>query len=182
MAKKKLFRTNHNIIGDTTSNVDDRFNMFDSENPDISLFNMIDDELIRLSGSEILVYKYMRDSNYDDVYDENRLKAISKRGITVIGHYDPRALEENLAEFGIEITNDQVFTFNKHYIERILKRPLIPGDILQPKFQNLKFEIFEVQEDSFEVYGVYHLTAAAKVLRDHTEIQDSPLDPAEGEI
>jgi hypothetical protein len=30
----------------------------------------------------------------------------------------------------------------------------------------LYFEIFEVQEDSFEAYGVYHLVCAAKLLRD----------------
>jgi hypothetical protein len=30
----------------------------------------------------------------------------------------------------------------------------------------MKFEVFEVQEDSFEAYGVYHLMVHAKLLRD----------------
>lgn len=177
---KKNFRTNHTIAGDTTAYVDDRLKMFDIDNPDIQLFNMIDDEMIRLSGSELLIYKFLRDNNHDDIYEENRMKVISKTPITTIGHYEPRALEENLTEFGIEITNDQLFTFNKSYIETVLKRPLIPGDIIQPKFQNLKYEVFEVQEDSFEAFGVYHLIASARVLRDNDNVQDTFIHPAEG--
>ena len=87
--------------------------MFDLENPDIELFNLVDDELIRLSGSELLIYKFEIDENFDDVFGENRVKAIRQQPILVAGHYDPRMFEENLTEFGIEMTNDQTFTFNK---------------------------------------------------------------------
>ena len=45
------------------------------------------------------------------------------------GHYDPRAFEENLTEFGLEMTNDQIFTFNKSYIESKLGRPFDSGAI-----------------------------------------------------
>ena len=144
--------------------------MFDLENPDIQLFNMVDDELIRLSGSELLIYKYEVDENFDDVFGENRVKAIRQEPVLVEGHYDPRAFEENLTEFGIEMTNDQLFTFNKSYIEAKLGRPLIPGDVVQPRFQNVYYDVYEVQQDSFEVYGVYHLVASARVLRDKPEI------------
>ena len=33
-------------------------NLFDQENPDINLFNLVDDEMIRLAGSEFMLYKY----------------------------------------------------------------------------------------------------------------------------
>jgi hypothetical protein len=61
---------------------------------------------------------------------------------------------------------DQVFVFNKSYTENILGRSIAIGDVLQPEFQEMKFEVFEVQEDSFEAYGVYHLMVHAKLLRD----------------
>jgi len=32
-----------------------------------------------------------------------------------------------------------------------------------------------VQEDSFEIYGVYHLVCTAKLLRDSEDVQDTPL-------
>ena len=173
--KKKISQYNEEILH-SNKNEDSRLNLFDLNNPDINLFNAVDDEMIKLGGSKIFVYKWLRDDNYDDVYEENRMKVIDQKPRTVWGHYDPRPLEENLTEFGIQITNDQTFTFNKAYLERALSRPLIPGDIIKPEFQNLFYDVFEVQEDQFDAYGVYHLLVSAKVLRDVEKVfPDRPI-------
>jgi len=166
--------------------VDSELNLFDQNNPDINLFNFVDEEHIRLSGSKMRIYKFFRDSNYDDVYLEARNKVVSKTPIEVYGYYEPRVLEENLSEFGIELTDDQLFSFNKSYVERRLSRTLHPGDIIEPLFQDRKYEIFEVQEESFEIYGVYHLICHCRILRDSQDVQDSveaeieTLDPLGG--
>ena len=47
-----------------------QLSFFDQENADINLFNLIDDELIRISGSELLYYKFYRTEEYDEVYLE----------------------------------------------------------------------------------------------------------------
>jgi len=155
---------------------DGQLNFFDPSNPDINLFNLVDDEMIKISGSQILYYQYLQgDSQYDEVYMEARNKPLSKQPVIVYGHYEPKVLEENLSQFGIELTNDQVFVFNKTYMEQRIKGHLKAGDVLQPKFQNQKYEIIEVQEDSFEIYGVYHLVCTAKLLRDSSDVQDTPL-------
>ena len=153
-----------------------QLNFFDPANPDINLFNLIDDEMIKISGSEILYYSYLQgETQYDEVYMEARNKPIAKEAILVYGHYEPKVLEEALGQFGIELTNDQIFVFNKSYMEQRIRGKLKPGDVLQPKFQNQRYEIIEVQEDSFEIYGVYHLVCAAKLLRDSSDVQDVPL-------
>jgi len=171
MDSKKQFRAKTKIVGDTATEYNDLLNLYDLDNPDIELFNLVDDELIRLGGSRILLYRFFRNRTLvDDVYEEASQKPISDTPVVLQGHYEPQALEENMTEFGIEVGTDQLFTFNKSYIDKVVGRPLIPGDILQPDFQNLKFEIYEVQEDSFEVYGVYHLLCAARVLRDDVTI------------
>ena len=149
-------------------------NLFDPENPDINLFNLVDDEIIKLSGPKLFFYKYHRIEDYDDVYMEARNKPIAKEPITVYGHYEPKVLEENLSQFGIELTNDQIFIFNKNYIEQRLRGEIIPGDVIKPKFQNQKYEIFEVQEDGFQIYGVYHMICIAKLLRDEVEVVNEP--------
>jgi len=155
---------------------DGQLNFFDPSNPDINLFNLVDDEMIKISGSQILYYQYLQgESQYDEVYMEARNKPISKQPVLVYGHYEPKVLEENLSQFGIELTNDQVFVFNKTYMEQRIKGHLKAGDVLKPKFQNQKYEIIEVQEDSFEIYGVYHLVCTAKLLRDSSDVQDTPL-------
>ena len=151
-------------------------NFFDPVNPDINLFNMVDDEMIKISGSQILYYQYVQgEEQFDEVYMEARNKPVAKDPVLVYGHYEPKVIEENLTQFGIELTNDQIFIFNKSYMEQRIKGHLKAGDVLQPKFQNQRYEIIEVQEDSFEIYGVYHLVCAAKLLRDSDDVQDTPL-------
>jgi hypothetical protein len=114
MADRKQFRTSTKIIGDTAGEFNDLLNLYDLDNPDIELFNLVDDELIRLGGSKILLYKFFRrDGLADDVYGEASQKTISNTPIVLQGHYEPQALEENLTEFGIEITSEQLFTFMK---------------------------------------------------------------------
>ena len=150
---------------------DARLSLFQKKN-DKNLFNMVDSENIKLSGSKIKVYKYIKSNDIDDIYMESRQKTISPEPVVVWGHFDPRPIEENLSQFGVEIQYDQVFNFNKSYVESILGSPIEIGDILEPEFQDIKFEVYEVQEDSFEAYGVYHLLVHAKVLRDTQDIHN----------
>tara|TARA_R110002096_G_scaffold242464_1_gene434367 strand:- start:1485 stop:2030 length:546 start_codon:yes stop_codon:yes gene_type:complete len=139
---------------------------------DKNLFNLVDSETIRLSGSRVSIYKYVPSNDVDEVYMESRQKTISPTPIKVWAHYDPRPIEENLSEFGVEIQYDQVFIFNKSYLVDLLGRDVIPGDVIEPEFQDVKFQVHEVQEDSFESYGVYHLMAHATLLRDTGDVSN----------
>lgn len=170
----KNFKTNVNIPEVEIVNTDSELSLYDKNNPDINLFNLIDEENIRLSGSKINYHKFYISKDYDNIYLEQRNKQVSKDSILVYGHYDPKVIEEPLTQFGIELTNDQVFTFNKSYIEKKIGRPPIVGDVLHPHFQNIRYEVLEVQEDSFEAYGVYHYICTAKVLRDSEIVNDIP--------
>jgi len=150
-------------------------NMFDKNNPDTRLFDTVDGEMIQLAGSELLLFRYTKDSNYDNLYDEHAGKVLYQKPVLIYGHYDPRPVEEEMSEFGIELTNDQIFTFNKTTVENAIGRPLAPGDVIKPRFQNIYYDVFEVQEDSFEAYGVYHLMVHAKLLRDTQDIHNQEL-------
>ena len=161
---------------------DSLLSLFDQDNADINLFNLVDDEIIRLSGSKFHLYKYFQTKDFDPVYMESRNKPVAKNAIVVHGHYEPIAMSEELTQFGIQLTNDQLFTFNKSYIERKLGRSVIPGDIVKPAFQDQSYEIFEVVEDSFEAYGVYHLACSARLLRDAPDVQDTPILEASDEL
>tara|TARA_R100000963_G_C4616671_1_gene85408 strand:- start:164 stop:706 length:543 start_codon:yes stop_codon:yes gene_type:complete len=153
---------------------------------DKNLFNLIDAENIKLAGSVVSVYKYIPSDDIDEVYMESRQKTIAGEPVKVWAHYDPRPIEENLSQFGVEMQIDQVFVFNKSYAETALGRSVMIGDVLEPEFQDIKFEVFEVQEDSFESYGVYHLLVHAKVLRDtqgiHNESYFDRTDDIGGKI
>jgi len=172
---KKPYKVTTKVPPLAGEEIDSGLSLFYQVNSDIGLFNLVDDEQIRLSGSKVLFYKYMRSTdNHDDVYMEERNKTISYEGVEVWAHYDPKPVEENLGEFGIELENEQIFVFNKSHVEQKIGRTPFPGDVIKPIFQNQKYEIFEVQEDEFHVYGVYHLNCFAKLLREHEDIQDTP--------
>ncbi len=171
MAENFKVTTKMPPLVDLDSDAESLLNLFDQENPDIAYFNLVDDENIKLSGSKLQIYKYMRSESFDDVYLEERNKTVANEPIECWGHYDPKPIEENLSEFGLELTNEQIFIFNKSYIERRIGRSLIAGDVVKPKFQEQKYEIFEVQESEFHGYGVYHLNCHAKLLRDHENIR-----------
>lgn len=176
--KKKKFKVTTKVPHIQDPDFDSQLNLFDLDSPDIGLFNMVDDELIRISGSRFKIYKYMRtDEVTDPVYMEDRNKTVSKVPIEVYGHYEPKVMEEKLEKFGIEITNDQLFMFNKKYIEQKLGRTIIPGDVIEPIFQKIKYLVSEVQEEGFEAYGIYHLACTAQILRDSSDVQDMQINP-----
>ena len=140
--------------------------LFDRDSPDIGLFNLVDDETIKLSGSDIYYYKFLTtEQDYDQDYAELRNKVISREAILTYGHYEPSVIEESLDKFGVVQDNNQIFTFNQEYIRRALGREPIEGDVLQPAFQDVKFRVIEVQEDGFEIYGVYHYILSAQIYR-----------------
>ena len=171
---KKPYKVTTDVPKLAGEDFDSGLSLYDPDNPDIGLFNLIDDENIRLAGSKVLFFKYMQSKDsYNDVYMEERNKPIAYEGIEVWAHYDPKPIEENLGEFGLELENEQIFVFNKTHVENKIRRTPIPGDIIKPRFQNQKYEIFEVQEDEFQAYGVYHLNCHAKLLRDHPDVQDT---------
>ena len=171
MAKKEFFEGNNPIeaLFSDIQKGEDLLRLFKDDLPDVQLFNLVDGELITLAGSPILIYRHIPGGS-DDLYDENRSKVFYQKPRRMYGHFDPKPFEESLSEFGIEVENDQTFTFNKREIENAFGGVLLPGDIIKPEFSNVHFEIFEVQEDSFEAYGVYHLLCSAKLLRDADKI------------
>lgn len=156
---------------------DSQLNLFDQNSNDINLFNLVDDELIRISGSKMQYFKCYIDENYDPVYQEERKRVVAAEPIVVHGHYDPTQIEQNLTQFGVVIENDQTFVFNKSYIEQKLHRAPQPGDLIRPLFSNLKYEIFQVTQDSFEVYGIYHYNCQARIARDYQEVINNPSNP-----
>ena len=165
---RKKFRANDGTPS-SKSKREHRLNLYNVDRADINLFNSIDSEQIKLTGSLVKYFKYYQDSSYDDVFGEDRSKPITEDFVEVYAHFNPKVIEENLTEFGIELSNDQIFVFNKDDIENELGRKPIPGDQIVTDFQNIRYEIHEVQEDSFKIYGVYHYNCYAKVLRDNPE-------------
>ena len=173
MSKKRKISYTGDIPWLDVDDVDSELRLFDPDSPDIGLLNLIDDEVIELGGSDFQYYKFLTtNKDYDADYMEIRNKTVSRSPVLVHGHYDPIIIEESLENFGVVPENDQIFTFNRDYLNRRLGRDPIEGDIIKPKFQNIKFRIIEVQEDGFEAYGIYHWILTGKILRDSQDVHN----------
>ena len=80
---QKYFKTSVNIPEIEIVNNDSELSLFDRNNPDINLFNLVDEENIRLSGSKINYYKFIPSNEFDPVYLEQKNKPISPNAIIV---------------------------------------------------------------------------------------------------
>ena len=69
MAKKKISEFNHNIV--QSDDADGTLNLFDLNNPDINLFNAIDDELIKVSGSKLRIFPASAIRSVPDLWFED---------------------------------------------------------------------------------------------------------------
>ena len=172
MAKKKNFEVTTDLPTPEAL-AKSRLSLFDPVSNDKELFNMIDAEQIALGGSPLYYFKVRFLEDHDDVYEEARNKVYTSEPIIVDCQYEPKAVEQTLNQFGLTHEDDQLFTFNKSYIEQMLGRTPQSGDVVMPAFMKIKYQIFEVQEDSFEIYGVYHLVCSAHILRDSDDVQDT---------
>lgn len=172
---KKKFKVSRQMDGLPELQGATPLSFFDPNNPDVNLFNLVDDEIIRITGSPLNYYKQLVEEDYDEVYLEARNRTVVSSPIKVHGYYEPSVVEETLSQFGIEITNDQMFIFNKSYIEKMLHREPKIGDQIKPDFQNIRYEVIEVQEDSFEMYGVYHTVVTTKILRESEDVLNEPI-------
>ena len=143
-----------------------KLNLFNENNPDIQYFNKMDQEIIELGGSDMYYIKWYQSDNYDKLFEEDREKLYGPEKILLRGHYPPIPLNQEMSKFGVNFGNDQQFTFNKDYLLKKLGCEPKPGDIIQPRFQNVYFEIKEVQDQGFQVYGVYHLVLSAQLKKD----------------
>jgi hypothetical protein len=166
-------------IGPIEDVFSDSMSIFDDFKEDRELLDSVDSELINLAGSEVSIYLYngLKDSYtlsgegfYDDLYDEDRIKLLSPMPKVMMCQFEPTPIEEGLGEFGLELENEKVFTFNKTDVENEVGRLLRPGDVIKPAFVNAFYTVHEVQEASFESYGVYHLEVTAKFWRDSAYI------------
>ena len=153
-------------IGPIEDVFSDSMSIFDDFKEDRELLDSVDSEIINLAGSEISVYKYEGDGHFDDLYDEERIKILSPNPTILMCQFEPTPIEETLGEFWIELESEKTFVFNKTDVEEELGRLIRPGDVLKPAFLNAFYTVNEVQENSFESYGVYHLEVTGKFWRD----------------
>ena len=77
----KRFKTNRQMQDLPKIQGSTPLSFYDPTNPDVNLFNLVDDEIIRISGSPLHYYKQLINETYDEVYLESSNKAVTETPI-----------------------------------------------------------------------------------------------------
>lgn len=108
----------------TPYNVAGTLQQFDPSNPEHCLFNLWDQELIRISGSPVFYYEVLINSgDIDPLYLESRGKIWSPQPVELYALYDPQPAQNYQSAFGIDSPDEQKFELNYREVLDIVGHP-----------------------------------------------------------
>lgn len=97
---------------------------FDPENPEHCLFNLWDEEVIRIGGSPIFYYEvFIQIGSLDRLYREDRGKLWSNHPIQLWAVYEPVPPQNFQNVFGIDSPDEMVFELNYQAVLRDVGHP-----------------------------------------------------------
>lgn len=97
---------------------------FDPENQEHALFNLWDEEAIKIGGAPIYYYEVIISFNtIDDLYHEARDKLFSNIPIQLWGYYEPVPAQNYQMTFGIDSPDEMIFEMNYRSVLRAIGHP-----------------------------------------------------------
>lgn len=150
---------------------DNDFHIFRPDDPAHALINAWDLDAALYSGLEMRYYRVKpveEQTYYNEVYRENSMieyeGAILTRNsinvfleetqpIVIWGFYEAEELTQDLGGYGLDSKQNAKFWFNRMYIEGLLNRNPVPGDLVLPF--SLPERIYQVNSVIFDNYTLY---------------------------
>jgi hypothetical protein len=128
---------------------------FDSSAPEHELFNIWDQEAIRIGGSPIYYYEvFISQENIDPLYNEDRNKVWSQYPVELYANYEPVPSMNMLGSMGIDSPNEMVFELNmKAVLEAIGHPPKIGSRIFTPHLRE-HWELIQVNTGEYKMWTV----------------------------
>lgn len=104
--------------------------LFNNEAPEIKSARTMADELINLSGAEIVVYPRTENEDFDRVWDEDA-DPTYLNNFKLKAFYKPPMLQQELKKYGIDLsaTLEMTFSFKQLY-DKLGERMLRSGDVI----------------------------------------------------
>lgn len=127
---------------------------FSPDNPEHDLFNLWDQEAIKIAGTPLYYYEiFINIASIDELYLEARDKIWSEHPIQIYGYYDPRATENYMSMFGADSPmKEMLFEFNyRHVLDTLGHPPKIGARLYSPH----KRENWVVIQRNTEVYKMW---------------------------
>jgi hypothetical protein len=131
---------------------------FDDQNPARDLFNIYDEETIRLGGSPLFYFELFIDvNNVDPLYLESRAKIYSQNPIQLWCVYEPVPSQNMQTAFGIDSPDEMTFELNYRAVLKEIGHPPKIGSRVKTPFLNEDWIIIERKLGEFKLYNALRI-------------------------
>jgi len=140
---------------------------FDDLAPEHDLFNLWDQEAIKIGGSPIFYYEmFIDDNTVDPLYLESRGKLFSNNPVQLYGFYEPIAAQNAQTAFGIDAPDEMMFEFNYKSVLDALGYPPKVGSRLKSPFLKEDWTIVQKNLGEFKMWGVVRIQLICQRFQD----------------
>lgn len=142
---------------------------FDPENKEHNLFNLWDEEIIRMGGSPIFYYEvFIQNSTVDPLYVEDRGKIFSNHPIQLYAVYEPIPSQNQMNAFGFDSPDEMIFELNyRSVLRQIGHPPKIGSRIFTPHLRE-DWVIVQRNLGEFKLWGTLRLQILAQRFQEST--------------
>lgn len=131
---------------------------FDPERSEHDLFNIWDEEAIRIGGSPVFYYEvFIQNSTVDPLYLEDRGKIYSNHPIQLYCYYEPIPSTNTMGVFGIDAPDEMVFEFNYRSVLRSIGHPPKIGSRLHTPHKREDWRVIQRNVGEFKLWGELRL-------------------------
>ena len=131
---------------------------FDDQNPARDLFNIYDEETIRLGGSPLFYFELFIDANnVDPLYVESRAKIYSQSPIQLWCVYEPVPSQNMQTAFGIDSPDEMIFELNYRAVLQNLGHPPKIGSRLFTPHLRENWVIVQRNLGEFKMWGALRI-------------------------
>ena len=142
----------------TPYNVAGSLQQFDPENPEHDLFNVWDDEAIKIGGSPIFYYEvFIQEQTVDPIYLEDRGKIYSNCPVKLWAVYEPITSQNYMNAFGFDSPDEMLFELNYRDVLNTLGHPPKIGARLYSPHKRENWKIVQRNVEEFKLWGELRL-------------------------
>jgi hypothetical protein len=156
---------------------------FDPENPEHNLFNLWDEEQMRIGGSPIFYYEvFIQKAAVDPIYHEDRSKLFSNHPIEIFGSYEPIQSQNYMNAFGVDSPDEMIFKFNYRAILRAIGHPPKIGSRLRTPHLDENWVIIQRNLGEFGLWGALRLEILAQRFQESTTTGEGRVTQAKSDV
>ena len=124
--------------------------LHDADSADHGLAASISNEIINISGAEVLIYTRAESQTYDDVYDEEP-DPVYRRPKRLKAYFPPQPIAAQLVPWGIDVENQSTIVFSKGHVKAEFgDRMIIIGDVIE-----LPYNASGIRLDRYRVLNAF---------------------------